>query len=90
MFIIIFIYVIYLQMSFNSHRDALVPFTRDFDSIKVAIMNIEYYDRSRIKNGLEGVQSLIMEEWGAGVPCQVSFYLYSKLEEDNLKTFIIV
>lgn len=58
-------------MSFNSNRDALVPFTRDFDSIKVAIMNLEYYDRARLKTALEGVQSLIMEEWGAGVPCQV-------------------
>lgn len=59
-------------MSFNSHRDVLVPFTRDFDSIKVAIMNLEYYERSRLKNALDGIQNLIMEEWGAGVPCQAS------------------
>lgn len=56
-------------MSFN--RDVFIPFTRDFDSIKVTLINLEYNERARILKALEGVQSLIMEEWGAGVPCQV-------------------
>lgn len=58
-------------MSFSSHRETIVPFTRDFESIKAALMQLEYNERSRIVKALEGVQSLIMEEWGAGVPCQV-------------------
>lgn len=58
-------------MSFSAYRETLVTFTRDFESIKTALAQLEYNERSRIVKALEGVQSLIMEEWGAGVPCQV-------------------
>ncbi|XP_015919740.1 integrator complex subunit 14 [Parasteatoda tepidariorum] len=75
-------------MSFSSHRE--VPFTRDFDSIKGALMQLEYNERARLIKCLEGVQSLIMEEWGAGVPCQVLLVTDGLIgpEVDSLKNDI--
>ncbi|XP_054724711.1 integrator complex subunit 14-like [Uloborus diversus] len=57
-------------MTFSGNRETTIPFTRDFDSIKGPLMSLEYYERSNILKALEGIQSLIMEEWGAGVPSQ--------------------
>lgn len=71
-------------MSFSSFRETLVPFTRDFESIKTALMQQEYNERSRISKALEGVQSLVMEEWGAGVPCQVKIYFVYSISTDIL------
>ncbi|XP_035221418.1 integrator complex subunit 14-like [Stegodyphus dumicola] len=77
-------------MTFSSYRETIVPFTRDFDNIKGTLIQLEYYDRARIKKALEGVQSLIMEEWGAGVPCQVILVTDGLLgpEIDSLKADI--
>ncbi|GIY52456.1 integrator complex subunit 14 [Caerostris darwini] len=58
-------------ITFNSNRETVVPFTRDFESIKSALLQLEYHETSQFAKALEAVQSLVMEEWGAGVPCQV-------------------
>lgn len=59
-------------MTFSSCPDALVPFTRDFESIKVASASAEFYKNARILEVLDAVQHLILKKWGASVSCQLS------------------
>lgn len=59
-------------MLFSSLWERNVPFTRDFESIKNALNNLDaFYDRTNIFNALRGVQDMLNEEWGNNVPCNV-------------------
>lgn len=58
-------------MAYSSLWELIVQFTRDFDSIKGGVMRLECYDKTNVIKALEGAKSVIMEEWGAGVPCQI-------------------
>ncbi|KAG1665251.1 Integrator complex subunit 14 [Nymphon striatum] len=61
-------------VAFSSLWELVVPFTRDFESIKSALFCIENYDKTCIETALDSVRSIVMEEWGAGVPCQVVLF----------------
>lgn len=53
---------------FSSLWEIVVPFTRDFAAIKAGCLSLDVYDKTRIENALQGVESLVMEEWGGVVP----------------------
>jgi hypothetical protein len=57
---------------FSSLWEQTVPFTRDIESIKTALTKVEEYDKTNIVSALAGVNSLVVDEWGASTPCQVS------------------
>ncbi|KAG1700932.1 Integrator complex subunit 14 [Nymphon striatum] len=63
-----------IPVAFSSLWELVVPFTRDFESIKSALFCIENYDKTCIETALDSVRSIVMEEWGAGVPCQVVLF----------------
>lgn len=58
-------------MAFSSLWEIVQPFTRDYETLKSALSKIENYDRTCIDIALEGVRTTVLEEWGAGTPCQV-------------------
>lgn len=51
--------------------EQLVPFTRDPDQIKNALNKVEAYSKTCIETALNGVNSVILEEWSIFTPCQV-------------------
>ena len=53
---------------FSSLWEIVVPFTRDFATLKAGCLSIDVYDKTRIENALQGVESLVMEEWGGVMP----------------------
>uniref|UniRef100_T1JDL9 Integrator complex subunit 14 n=1 Tax=Strigamia maritima TaxID=126957 RepID=T1JDL9_STRMM len=58
-------------MAFSSLWEIVCPFTRDYDHLKSYLSNIEIYDRTCMETALEGVKNTVLEEWGAGVLCQI-------------------
>lgn len=60
-------------MYFSSLWERNVSFTRDYDSIKLALANScdTFYDTTNIENALKGVQEYVQEEWGKSIPVQL-------------------
>lgn len=63
-------------MYFSSLWERNVSFTRDYDSIKLALANNcgTYYDSTNIENALKGVQDYVTGEWGqhnSDLPIQI-------------------
>lgn len=60
-------------MYFSSLWERNVNFTRDYDSIKLALANNcgLFYDTTNIENAFKGVQEYVLEEWGTNIPVQV-------------------
>ena len=56
---------------FSSLWEIVVPFTRDFAALKAGCFSVDVYDKTRIENALQGVESLVMEEWGGVVPINI-------------------
>lgn len=48
-----------------------VPFTRDFDSIKTKLPQLEEGDKTCIETALLGVNQLVLFEWGYQTPVQI-------------------
>ena len=53
---------------FSSLWEIVVPFTRDFEALRAGFLNLDVYDKTCIENALNGVENLVMEEWGGIVP----------------------
>lgn len=51
--------------------EQLVPFTRNYESIKSALNNVEEYNKTCIEAALTGVSSVVTEEWNSVTPSQV-------------------
>uniref|UniRef100_A0A3B3XVH6 Integrator complex subunit 14 n=1 Tax=Poecilia mexicana TaxID=48701 RepID=A0A3B3XVH6_9TELE len=58
-------------MAFSSLWELLVPFTRDYNALQEALSNLEDYDKTCLELALQGVSSVVQQEWGNGCPCQV-------------------
>lgn len=60
-------------MYFSSLWERNVSFTRDYDSIKLALAKScdTFYDTTNIENALKGVQEYVQEEWGKSIPVQL-------------------
>lgn len=56
---------------FSYYWERTVAFTRDFESLKTALTKVELYNKTCIEVALTGVTTVVQEEWGSGVPCQV-------------------
>lgn len=48
-----------------------VPFTREFDNIRVKLPQLEEGDKTCIEIALHGVNQLILNEWGYQTPVQI-------------------
>ena len=58
-------------VAFSSLWEIVVPFTRDYESLKQGCMSVDVYDKTCFENAFSGVVGHVIEEWGATVPCQV-------------------
>lgn len=58
-------------MAFSSLWEVVQPFSRDYETLKAALSRVENYDRTCVDVALDGVKSTVLEEWGAGTPCQI-------------------
>lgn len=58
-------------VSYSKQFDIISPFTRDFDSLKVKLMQLNLSETFELKSALDGLESFVLEEWGSGVPCNV-------------------
>ena len=60
-----------LQIAFSSLYEIVSPFTRDFDALKLKLQQLDEYDKTCIETALNGVNRLVLGEWGSATPCQV-------------------
>ncbi|XP_068741564.1 integrator complex subunit 14-like [Montipora capricornis] len=58
-------------LAFSSLWEIVVPFTRDYQSLKQGCITVDTYDKTSFDNGFSGVVGHVIEEWGTSVPCQV-------------------
>lgn len=58
-------------LAFSSLWEIVVPFTRDYQSLKQGCVTVDVYDKTCYDNGFSGVVGHVLEEWGTSVPCQV-------------------
>lgn len=60
-----------IQIAFSSLYEVLCPFTRDFDLVRSKLSSLEDFDKTCLEVALHGVNTLVLDEWGNGTPCQV-------------------
>lgn len=53
-----------------------VPFTREYDNIKVKLPQLEEGDKTCIETALHGLNQLILNEWGYQTPVQIILVRY--------------
>lgn len=58
-------------MAFSSLYEIISGFTRDYEQIKHKLQVIEEFDKTCIEAAFHAVNTLVLEEWGNSVPCQV-------------------
>ena len=58
-------------VAFSSLWEIVVPFTRDYESLKQGCISVNVYDKTCFDNAFSGVVGHVIEEWGTSVPCQV-------------------
>lgn len=51
-------------MVYSSSYDVLINFTRDYDTIRQALYNVEQYDKVCTENMLQAAGSLLLTNWG--------------------------
>ncbi|PIK61392.1 putative von Willebrand factor A domain-containing protein 9 [Apostichopus japonicus] len=56
---------------FSSLWEVKKTFTRDYGQLKQALAPIDVFDKTNLEIGLFGLSTVILEEWGSGMPCQV-------------------
>ena len=61
----------FLQVVFSYLWEQLVPFTREFESIKTALSQVEDYSKTCLEPFLNGVSGLVIDEWGIVTATQV-------------------
>lgn len=60
-------------MIYSSKYEVLVDFTRDYDTIRQALCNVEHFDKTCLENMLRSAGSSLMTSWGNQSYNQVSF-----------------
>lgn len=61
-------------MVYSSSYEVTVNFTRDYDTVRQALYNIEHYDKVCIESMLQAAGSLLLSNWGTQNYNQVNYY----------------
>lgn len=56
---------------YSSLYEIIVEFTREYETIKQALHNIEHYDKANVENVLQAATSLMVTNWGKQNSCQI-------------------
>lgn len=54
-----------IQVVFSSKYEVLVDFTRDYDTIRQALYNVEHYDKVCVENMLRSAGAMLLSSWGS-------------------------
>ncbi|KAL1463748.1 hypothetical protein WDU94_015473 [Cyamophila willieti] len=57
--------------AFSSTCEVVLSFTRDFESLKSKLSQLEECDKSCFDSAIQAVNRLVLSEWGSSTPCQV-------------------
>ena len=41
--------------------------------LQKAVSSVETFDKTRLETALTGVTNIVVDQWGASLPCQVSY-----------------
>ena len=63
------------QVAFSAHTEQLVPFTRDYESIKTAMNVADDHNKTCIETALRSLSPLATEEWGINAASLVGSFL---------------
>lgn len=58
-------------VTYSTHFEVISSFTRDFDLLKLKLMQMKLSENFDLKVVMDGVETLILEEWGSGISCNV-------------------
>ncbi len=58
-------------LTFSSSCDVVVPFTRDYETLKTKLDEVSVQDRTDLHSALCVMVDVIVNEWGSFAPCQV-------------------
>uniref|UniRef100_A0A4W4HDL3 Integrator complex subunit 14 n=1 Tax=Electrophorus electricus TaxID=8005 RepID=A0A4W4HDL3_ELEEL len=58
-------------VAFSSLWELMVPFTRDYNALQEALSNLEDFDKTCLELALQGVSTIMQQEWGSACPCQL-------------------
>ena len=58
-------------LTFSSYCEVAVPFTRDYESVKSKLEEIDVLDRTDLHIALSSMVEVVNQEWGTFAPCQV-------------------
>jgi len=56
---------------FSSLYEVVIKFTRDFEALKKACNSVTTYDKTVFETAFQGIEVLVMEEWGSFVPIEL-------------------
>uniref|UniRef100_A0A4W4H9J2 Integrator complex subunit 14 n=1 Tax=Electrophorus electricus TaxID=8005 RepID=A0A4W4H9J2_ELEEL len=73
-------------VAFSSLWELMVPFTRDYNALQEALSNLEDFDKTCLELALQGVSTIMQQEWGSACPCQ----LQTTDAMDNLEQLLIL
>ncbi|XP_026684953.1 integrator complex subunit 14 [Diaphorina citri] len=57
--------------AFSSTCEVISPFTRDFESLRSKLTQLEECDKTCFDSVVQCVNRLVLSEWGSSTPCQV-------------------
>lgn len=69
-------------MVYSSSYEVPVNFTRDYDTVRQALYNIEHYDKVCTESMLQAAGSLLLSNWGVQNYNQVNYP--HKIELDSI------
>jgi Mg-chelatase subunit ChlD len=55
---------------FSTLYEVVVPFTRDYEQIRLALSKIEHYDKTNLENVLMAIHNIFLSNWGNQNFCQ--------------------
>ncbi|KAK5647372.1 hypothetical protein RI129_002264 [Pyrocoelia pectoralis] len=58
-------------VAFSSLHEERCPFTRDYNALKLELQKLEDYDKTSIESALQGVNQMVLGEWGNNSACQI-------------------
>lgn len=64
--------VVSLQLVYSSRYEVLVDFTREYDTIRQALYNVEHYDKVCLEGMVRTASSMLSSMWGTHNYNQVS------------------
>lgn len=60
-----------LQVTYSSKSEVLSTFTRDYESLKSKVSNMQVKDKTDYESLIKCLNRIVVNDWGSYTPCQV-------------------